>query len=55
MLAVNQVIVEIKLDFSEEVSVEDRNSLAEGIASNGNIVDYWFYQKSKLSFGPLTN
>lgn len=38
MSAVNHEIVEIKQDFLEEVFVEDRNSLAVGIASNGNIV-----------------
>lgn len=40
MSAVNHEIVEIKQDFSEEVFVEDRNSLAVGIASNGNIVEH---------------
>ena len=35
---VNQENVEIQLDFSEEVFVED-NSLTKGVASNGNIVE----------------
>ena len=35
---VNQENVEIQLDFSEEVIVED-NSLTKGVASNGNIVE----------------
>ena len=39
MSAVNQEIVEIQQDFSEEVFLED-NSLAVGIASNGNIVEH---------------
>ena len=36
---VNQENVEIQLDFSEEVFVED-NSLPKGVASNGNIVEH---------------
>ena len=36
---VNQENVEIQLDFSEEVFVED-NSLAQSVALNGNILDY---------------
>ena len=39
MSAVNQEIVEIKQDFSEEVFVED-NSLTKGVASKGNIVEH---------------
>ena len=35
---VNQENVEIQLDFSEEVFVED-HSLTKGVASNGNIVE----------------
>ena len=40
MSAVNLEIVEIKQDFSKEVFVEDRNSLAVGMSSNGNIVEH---------------